>query len=71
MKRFIASVCISTALAIGLTSCAHSQLTKQRAVQVAASAALITGMVVLAANARCGNCNIGVDSPQQAALPPR
>ena len=70
MKRLIAIVSLSLALAIGTTSCAHHQLTKSRAVQTAATAAVIAGMVVLATQAQCGNCNIGIEDPH-SALPPR
>lgn len=71
MKRFIALVTLSTALAIGTTSCAHHQLTKGRAAEAVATAAVIAGIVVLAAQANCANCNIGIEDPNTAALPPR
>jgi hypothetical protein len=71
MKRLIAMVSISTALAIGSTACAHQQLTKRRVAEATATAAVIAGIVILASQTQCGNCNIGVDNPAQAALPPR
>jgi hypothetical protein len=71
MKRFVTAISLSTFLAIGMTSCAHQQLTKRHAVEGAATAAVIAGMIILAANANCGNCNIGIDNPAQSALPPQ
>lgn len=72
MKRFITLVSLTTALAIGTTSCAHHQLTKTHAIEVAATAAVIAGIVVLSSQAQCGNCNIGgTDAPAATALPPR
>ena len=72
MKCLISYCILSLTLAIGTTACAHRQITKQHAIEVAASAALITGIVVLAASQNCGNCNIGgVEAPAAAALPPR
>jgi len=71
MKRFIAAVTFSTALAVGMTSCAHQQLSKARLAEGAATAAVIAGLVILAASTQCENCNIAIDGPQQAALPPR
>ena len=68
MKRFIALISLSTALAIGTTSCAHSQLTKRRAAEGVATAAVIAGLVLLSAHANCGDCNIGT---QHTALPTR
>jgi len=68
MKRFVALVSLSTALAIGTTSCAYSQLTKRKAVEGAATAAVIASLVLLAANNNCSDCNIGAE---HAALPPR
>ena len=50
MKRFISLVSLSTALAIGTTSCAHHQLSKRRVAEGAATAAVIAGLVLLAAN---------------------
>jgi len=69
MKRFITLVLLGTVLAIGTTSCAHHQLTKRRAVETVATAAVIAGMVVLAAQANCGNCNIGIQDPNTSAHP--
>jgi hypothetical protein len=69
MKRFIVLVTLSLSLAIGTTSCAHQQLTKRHAVETAATAAVIAGMVLLASQAQCGNCNAGLDP--HGALPPR
>jgi hypothetical protein len=71
MTRFIALVSLSAALAIGTTSCAHQQLTKARAIEATAAAAVIAGMVILASQAQCGNCNIGGETPAATALPPR
>ena len=71
MKSFIAAVTLSTALAIGMTSCAHSHLTKQRVAEGMATAAVITGLVLLAANQQCETCTTTIDGPAQAALPPR
>jgi hypothetical protein len=71
MKRLIAMVSISTALAIGTTSCAHQQLTNRRLAEGAATAAVIAGLVILAASTQCKSCNIGIDDPAGAALPPR
>jgi hypothetical protein len=68
MKRLIAIASLSTALAIGTTACAHKQLTKTHAVEVAATAAVIAGIVILSSQAQCGNCNIGGVEP---ALAPR
>ena len=68
MIRLISLVSLSTALAIATTSCAHHQITKQRVAEGAATAAVITGLVLLAANGNCGDCNIG--DTQRAALPP-
>jgi hypothetical protein len=70
MRYLIAYCTLSLALAIALTSCAHRQLTKGHVAEVAATAAVIAGIVVLAANAQCANCNIGIE-PAVAALPPR
>ena len=71
MKRFIALISLSTALAVGTTSCAHSHLTKRHAVESVAAAAVIAGMVMLAAQGNCGNCGIA-DSNTSArpAQPP-
>ena len=70
MKYLITYCTLSLAFAIALTSCAHRQLTKGHVTEIAATAAVIAGIVVLAANQQCGNCNIGgVEQP--AALPPR
>ena len=69
MKRFIALVSLSTALAVGTTACAHQQLSKRHAVETVATAAVIAGMVLLAAQANCGNCNIGIDDPNTSARP--
>lgn len=71
MKRLIASVSLSLALAIGTTSCAHRQLTKRQVAETAATAALIAGLVILAANTSCANCNIGVENPAASAQPPQ
>jgi hypothetical protein len=71
MKRFIALVSLSFALAIGTTSCAHQQFSKRHAVEVAGTAAVIAGMVLLASQAQCGNCNIGGETPTATALAPR
>jgi hypothetical protein len=71
MKRLIAMVSLSTALAIGTTACAHQQLTNRRIAEGAATAAVIAGLVLLASQAQCGNCNIGVEDPAQTALPPQ
>ena len=70
MKRFISLVSLSTALAIGTTSCAHHQLSKRRVAEGAATAAVIAGLVLLAANSNCGNCNVDLGEPS-SALPPR
>ena len=72
MKRLVALVSLSLALAIGTTSCAHRQLTTRTVAETAATAAVIAGLVILAANASCANCNVGIESPHAAtALPPR
>ena len=71
MKRFISLVSLSCALAIGTTSCAHHQLSKARAIEVTAAAAVIAGMVILASQAQCGNCNIGGEPLGATALAPR
>ena len=73
MKRLIALVSLSTVLAIGTTSCAHQKLSKTTAVEVAATAAVIAGIVVLSSQAQCGNCNIGPggESPAATAIAPR
>ncbi|HEY5925507.1 MAG TPA: hypothetical protein VIV11_27670 [Kofleriaceae bacterium] len=71
MKRFITFVSLSTALAIGATSCAHHKLTKRNVAEGAATAAVIAGLVLLAANSNCGNCSVDVGEPSAAALPPR
>jgi hypothetical protein len=70
MKRLITLVSLSCALAIGTTSCAHQQLSKRHAVEIAGTAAVIAGMVILASQAQCGNCNAGIEDPH-GALPPR
>ena len=71
MRCLLAYCTLSLALAIGTTSCAHQQLSKKHAAEVAATAAVIGGIVLLAATEQCGNCNIGIESPAATALPPR
>ncbi len=71
MKRLIASVSLSLALAIGTTACAHQQLTKPRVAETAAAVAVIAGPFILAANANCANCNIAVENPAALPQPPR
>ncbi|HEX5060804.1 MAG TPA: hypothetical protein VFV99_15655 [Kofleriaceae bacterium] len=69
MKRFIALILLSTALAVGTTACAHQQLTKLHAAETVATAAVIAGMVLLAAQAKCGDCNVGIEDPNTSARP--
>lgn len=72
MKRFITLVSLTTALAIGTTSCAHRQLSKTTAIEVAATAAVIAGIVIVSSQAQCGNCDVGgAGTPAATALPPR
>ena len=71
MKHLITYCSLSLALAIATTSCAHRQLSSKHAVEIAATAAVVAGIVVLAANAQCANCNIGIEPAAAAALPPR
>jgi hypothetical protein len=72
MKVLISYCILSLALAIGTTACAHSQVSKQTAIEVAGTAALIAGIVALAATQNCGNCNIGgTETAAATALPPR
>ena len=72
MKCLISYCILSLTLAIATTSCAHGQVSKKTAIEVAGTAALIAGIVALAASQNCGNCNIGgTDTPAATALPPR
>ena len=65
MKRLFALVSLSTALAIGTTSCAHHQLTKKQVSQGAATAAVIAGLVLIAATSQCSECNIDLTGPHR------
>jgi hypothetical protein len=69
MKRLITVVSLCTALAIGTTSCAHGQLTKQHAKDAALGAAVVAGIVLVTVAVPCEHCNV---TPQtSAALPPK
>ncbi len=60
MKRLIAFALVSLALAVGITGCAHEQLTRTKVRNAAIVAATIGGVVLLASQYHCAEpCNIG------------
>ena len=67
MKRLLAFTILSVALAIGMTGCASGRLQQASVKQIAITAAVITGVVLMATTYECANCNIGIEP--QAARP--
>ena len=67
MKRLATIVSLTLALGSG---CAHQPMTKQHAVETAATIAVIAGLVLLASQVQCENCNVDLSGPH-AAIPPR
>lgn len=51
MKALIASIVLSTTLAIGTTACAHQQLTNQQVARTVIPVALVVGLVIAGAAA--------------------
>ena len=66
MKRLIAFALVSLALAIGITGCAHDRLSRPTARNAAIAAVMIGGVVLLASQYNCGDCNIGADNVRTA-----
>lgn len=70
MKSLVAALSLSTALAIGTTSCAHQHLAaKQHAKNAAIGAAVIATFMLVALTVPCESCNSTTLS--SSALPPR
>lgn len=62
MKRLIAFAFVSLALAIGITGCAHDRMSSRpNARRAAIVASVVAGIVLLASQVNCANCNIGTD----------
>jgi hypothetical protein len=64
MKRLIAFALVSLALAIGITGCAHERLNRPTVRNAAVVAAMIGGLVFLASQYNCGDCNIQPNATQ-------
>ncbi|MBA3394727.1 MAG: hypothetical protein H0T89_18920 [Deltaproteobacteria bacterium] len=58
MKRFVILLAVSLVASIGLTSCAHKQLTNRQVANAAVSTALVVGVVVIAVVTDCQDCNL-------------
>lgn len=56
MKRLVAFVTLSVALAIAMTGCAHKQLTRAQVATHAAGAVAVAAVVFFAVTNRCGDC---------------
>lgn len=61
MKRLIAFALVSLALAIGITGCAHDRMSRPSARRAAIVASVVAGVLLLASQVNCANCNIGSD----------
>lgn len=59
MNRRITLMVLALVLSVMTTSCAGQRINQRSAAKGAATAALIVGVLIMASQYSCGDCNIG------------